>query len=174
MEQKLTAPNMDRLLRFFHRGFMNAEIPSSSLCDAMDPLFLALSDLSPIKDNQEVKRIWLQLPRGDISDYDSFEDLLAWDEVSSWEEYETRWKTDYPEETAWYELIIVESYNQNGCLNYRGISVNDKMVISARMDRQEPLPSTQYREEPAIALCELLLIAAENSMKSLRSGSYND
>ncbi len=72
---KLVAPNIDLLLRYFDHRHMNPSVPTPALTAAMEPLFSALTDLAPLENNEEVKTIQLQIPRGSIDDYDSYEDL---------------------------------------------------------------------------------------------------
>ena len=74
---KLVAPNIDLLLRYFDHRHMNPSVPTQALTAAMEPLFSALTDLAPLENNEEVKTIWLQIPRGSIDDYESYEDLVV-------------------------------------------------------------------------------------------------
>ena len=106
---KLIAPDIDRLLRYFDDRHMNPSVPTPALTAAMEPLFSALADLAPLEKTEEAKTIWLQIPRGTIDDYDSYEDLVEYGEVETREEYEARWLEDYPSEVKWYRLVIVES-----------------------------------------------------------------
>ena len=39
-DYKLVAPAIDRLLRFFDRGYLNPSVPSEKLYEAMEPFFL--------------------------------------------------------------------------------------------------------------------------------------
>ena len=117
----ITAPKVDRLLRFFERGYMNPSGDTHRVKSAMEPLFAALSDLAPLRKNDEAKAIWLQIPRGEISEYDAFEDLEAYGEVETYEEYEARWHEDYPDEICWYELVLAEGFNADGTLGFRGV-----------------------------------------------------
>ena len=73
-EYKLVAPDIDRLLCYFDQRYLNPSSPTPEVAVAMDPLFTALSDLAPLPQNDEVKAIWLQVPRGGIEDYDSYDD----------------------------------------------------------------------------------------------------
>ena len=91
-EYKLVAPDIDKLLRFFDRGHLNPSGITQKIDDAMKPLFEVLSPLAPLKSNDEAKAIWLRIPRGDISDYTSFEDLKEYGEVETYQEYEQLWK----------------------------------------------------------------------------------
>ena len=53
----ITAPTIDRLLRFFERGYMNPSGVTQRIKDAMEPLFAALSSLAPLQKNDEVKAL---------------------------------------------------------------------------------------------------------------------
>ena len=71
MEQKykLIAPDVNRLLGCYDRGFQNPEQPSAALMKALDPLFSAMADLAPFEENDEAKGIWITVPRGEITDW---------------------------------------------------------------------------------------------------------
>ena len=168
----INAPTVDKLLRWFDRGYMNASAPSEKLKAAMAPLFSALVPLAPLKKNDEAKAIWVKIPRGDISDYGSFEEWKDWGEVDSYEEYIGRWKEDYPDEFNWYKLVIAESFNKDGSLRYRGVSVGNKMVISADMDRGSAAES--FDDDAAIELCSIMTVAAKGAIQKLRDGVYNE
>ena len=171
-EYKLFAPDMDSLLGWFERGHLNSSVPSPELVAAMEPLFDALRELAPLDDDREVKTIWLQIPRGSIEDYYSYEEMLECGEVGSREEYEARWREEYPYEIYWYRLVIVESFNKNGSLRFRAIGLDDKTIISADMDRNDT-PCRKHTDEAAVPLCALVTQAAAESMAKLRSGTYN-
>ena len=172
-EYKLVAPDIDRLLHNFDRGHMNPSVPTAELTAAMNTLFVALSDLAPLKSNEEAKSIWLQIPRGSINDYDSFEDLVEYGVVDTREEYEACWLEDYPSEVKWYSLVIVESFNKEGSLSFRAVALDNKTIISADMNRKSE-PSESFTEEAAITLCSLITDAIAESMEKLRMGMYND
>ena len=98
----LIAPDIDSLLRFFRDGHTNATSPTPAVIAAINPVFDALRNLAPSKRNDEYKSIWLQIPRGTIDDYYSYEDMLANGSVESREQYKAFWQEDYPDEFKWY------------------------------------------------------------------------
>lgn len=167
---KLVAPDMDRLLRFFDRGHLNPSGIRPKLDKAMKPLFKALAPVAPLKSNDEVKSIWIQIPRGDISDYDSFEDLKEYGEVKTYKEYEKLWREDYPDEVKWYRLVIVEGKNREGKVDFKAVAFGDKTIISAIMDEKG---AETFSDDAAVALCKLLVPAAKKSVELLKSGEYN-
>ena len=165
MEWKNVAPDIDRLLRVFGRGYKNPAAQTIGTLEALDRLFETLEDLKPLAGNDEVKAIWLKVPRGGLEDFDDYDELLAEEEVSSREEYVALWKSEYPDEYSWYELVVVEN---RYC---RAVSVGKTMVLCADVE-QEPADFDGL-EEYAIALLNLLAQAARESMQALRSGLYN-
>lgn len=170
----LVAPDIDYLLRQFDRRFRNSSSPSKELMAAVDPLFTALSDLAPLKKNKEAKSIWLMIPRGALSDYEQrnpYEDMLEWEEVSNRAEYEERWKSEYPDDICWYELVITEDFDRDGKLCFRGVGLDKHTIISADLDRSED--KADRNDDAAISLCSLLTAAANQSMNLLRDGKYN-
>lgn len=169
---RVNAPTIDRLLRYFDRGHMNPSAPTERIKKAMEPLFKTLSSLAPLNENSEAKAIWLKIPRGEISDYGSFDEFKDYGEVETYEEFETQWKENYPEEYCWYELVIIESFNKDGKLRYRGVRLGDEMIISAMMN--EKPAGKSFTEDAAVSLCRLLTEAAEEAMEKLRAGTYNE
>lgn len=167
---KLVAPDMDRLLRFFDRGHLNPSGIRPKLDKAMKPIFKALAPVAPLKSNDEVKAIWVQIPRGDISDYDSFEDLKKCGEVKTYKEYEKLWREDYPDEVKWYRLVIVEGKNREGKVDFKTVSFGSKTIISAIMDEKGV---ETFSDDAAVALCKLLVPAAKKSVELLKSDEYN-
>ena len=57
MKEKITAPKIDNLLRYFDREHMNPSVPSQRIAAAMEPLFSVLSELAPLKNNNEAKAV---------------------------------------------------------------------------------------------------------------------
>ena len=76
MFNTLTAPVIDRLLFQFDTGFANARSYSKAVTDAMEPLFSIMSVLAPLPKNDEVKMIWLKIPRGTLEDFGDFQQML--------------------------------------------------------------------------------------------------
>ena len=168
----MNAPTFDRLLLYFDHGLLNPSAPTERVKEAMEPLFAVLAPLAPLEKNDETKAIWIKIPRGDITDYDSFEELKGCGEVSTYEEYVQRWKEEYPDDYKWYELIIVESFGKDGKLRYRGVALGYDTFISAIMDGGTS--EADYSEDAAVELCGLLVPAAEEALQRLRDGTYND
>ncbi|MBP5452603.1 MAG: hypothetical protein J6Y16_10245 [Treponema sp.] len=168
---RLIAPDIDRLLNAFDRGHMNPSGITQATADAMDPIFEALSFLTPLKSNNEAKAIWLLIPRGNISDYDSFEYLKECEIVETHEDYEQRWQEDYPLEKMWYRLVIVEEKNREGITEFRGVAVGNKTILSKRMKEKG---SESFSDEAAITLCKLILPAVKESIGLLKDGTYNN
>lgn len=165
LEWKLVAPDIDRLVRCFDRGILNPSPPTKGLLAALEPLFSALSDLEPMKSNDEAKAIWIMVPRGTIRDYGDYEELKEYGDVSSYDEFTRQWQEEYPDEIYWYRLVIVESEG------FRGVAVSNRTVVSTSIN-EEPVEYF-HDHEVAEILCSLLAKAAENSMDLLRSGKYN-
>jgi len=166
------APTVDGLLRWFDDGFRNSSVPTESIKTAMASLFDALAPLAPLKENKEVKSIWVKIPRGEISDYGSFEEMKEWGEVDTYDEFIENWKETYPNEYSWYELTVSESFNKDGTLRYRGVSVGNKIIISADMGRWPA--EEQHDNDAAVELCNIMTVAAKEAVQQLRDGIYND
>ena len=175
-EYKLVAPDIDRLLNCFERGFLNPSAPSEDLCRTMEPLFEAMRDLVPLKKNNEAKAIWVTIPRGTIEDFGSYEDMLECGDVEDREEYEQYWLEEYPEPVCWYELVIAEAFQKDGSRLFRAVHFGNKPIVNARFDHDDKYKKIWAigREEAAIELCSLITEAVRESMNKLREGTYNN
>ena len=107
MDWKLVAPDIDRLLLSFGRGYKNPAAQTRKVLDALDRLFEVLADLRPLTGNDEVKSIWLKIPRGTLDDFGDYDELLAEGEVSSHEDYAGLWNRAYPDVSSGHELVVV-------------------------------------------------------------------
>jgi len=136
-QYRLIAPEIDCLLYWLGHGHRNPSAPTPALVSAMDPLFITLAPLAPLKRNKEAKAIWLRVPRGTIEAYGCFDDMRESGEVETYEEYENRWHEDYPDEYSWYRLVIAESFHRDGTLRSRAVAIGNTTIISAMMDAGE-------------------------------------
>ena len=171
---KMVAPDIDGLLCYFkNRSLINAVKSTPQLLAAVESIFEILKPLKPIKKNDEVKSLWLQIPRGTIEEYDSFEDMKSYGEVENYEEYVQRWLQEYPMEYVWYELVIVRCLDREGKLEYYGMNLGNERVIAASIDDRFFGETEYYAEEAAIQLCELIIPAIKEAMKLLEEGKYN-
>ena len=170
-KERAAAPVVDSLLQTFDHGFVNPSPPTEGLKKVLEPLFRTLSDLKSVSEYSDAKSIWITFPRGEPSDFGDYEEMKAYGEVSSYEEYEQAWKDWYPDETVWYRLDIVENRDRDGTLYARGVAVNNDLIINALM--KEPPPEYDYQGAVAEKLCPLLTDAAEVSMNRMRDGTYN-
>ena len=166
-----SALQIDRLLPHFER-YSNPAATSKRIAQAMEPLFQILSQLAPYSKNDECKTLWIKVPRGEIEEYDSFEDMKDGGEVDTYEEYLERWKEDYPDDFCWYDVSVFEFFEKDGRLRYRGVFVGDKNVVSASLD-EGFTEIAEWHEDAVVELLSLICIAAEQSMNKIRNGSYN-
>ena len=169
---KLVAPNIDCLLNCFERGWQNLESPTAQLVEAVKPLFDAVSDLKPCKENDEAKQIWITVPRGSIEDFGNFEEMKSYGEVKTRRQFEKRWKEEYPDEVKWYKVVIAMTDDER--FAYRAVSVDGNSVVSASLRDGLSDQKELYSEQYALILLPLLTEAIKKSMEMLRAGKYND
>ena len=58
------------------------------------------------------RTIWLEVPRGDISDWMPYEEAVSYEDVHDEEEYVAAWKASHPRETEWLK-VMTSVYNGN-------------------------------------------------------------
>ncbi|HBL71415.1 MAG TPA: hypothetical protein DD409_00125 [Bacteroidales bacterium] len=59
-----------------------------------------------VQGEDELRRIWLDVPRGTIDDYGTYEAFLEDEIVDSYEAFVEMWEYEYPESTKWYEFSV--------------------------------------------------------------------
>lgn len=172
MNTTITAPALHKLLLGFKRGYSNQEKTSKAVIEASEPLFQELADLKPSEGNEELKKIWIILPRGEISDFGDYEEYKEYGEVETYDEFVELWKSYYPDELMWFEVRLIES-SPGLRQKFRFLMVDEYNVISADLNdgfRDE----IWFDDGNIIELCHLLLEPLRHSMEMVRNGTYND
>ena len=170
---RLVAPDIDHLVSCFRHGSHNAEAPTKSILPILDELFTVFSPLAPLKKNDEAKAIWVTVPRGTIEDFGDYEEYVDDGEVENREEFEELWKSEYPDEDVWYEVVAVEEHSNDGSLRYRGVSVGNAIIVSAMMD-EEPTEQDWRLGDLPDTLLKLMIPLVQNSIEKVRCGTYNE
>lgn len=173
LKYRLVAPDIDRMVRCFDRGFMNAEAPTKSIIPVLDEFFKTFAPIAPLARNKDAKAIWATVPRGTLEDYIEDDDIGPGGEFENREEAEKYWLMEYPDEECWYEVVIVEDYNRDGSLRYRGVSVGHQNIVSALMDEEPTEPDWRIGNIPD-QLLKLMVDPVKRSIEKLRKGTYND
>lgn len=62
-----------------------------------------LSIFEPCGDDDQ-RSLWIEVPRGNITDWMTFSDAKKFDIASTLEEYEREWKELYPSESEWFRI----------------------------------------------------------------------
>ena len=91
---------------------------------AIDRIFRLLHRLEPGPENTSWE-LWLRAERGTIEDFGSFEELRADGQVESFEEFETWWHSEFPEEAAWFHFAAGEDQK----IGYRAIFLGHRHVL---------------------------------------------
>jgi len=180
-EQKynLVAPDIDYLTRCFERnGLLNPTHSTHTLLGSFEKIWSVLSVLAPIRDIDEVKTIWIRVPKGTIDDYGhryyTYSEAKEYGEVETFEEYETQWNNEYPDDFVWYRVTAVKSFNQDKSLRYYGINLGNITIVSALTKNSNIEENYNYYEKFSITLCKLILPALQESVDLLKSGLYNN
>ena len=120
--------------------------------------------LKKIKQTKEdVWELWLTAGRGPIEAFGDYEELLLDGEVDSREDFESWWKSEYPDEIAWYDFTAVERKDTG----YKAIFLANKMIIEI-----DPRKSGGF-EQDISEFTEWLLHQVEKCIDELKSGTYN-
>ena len=102
-KKKLNQPLMRRLSR---GGFDNSYAVTNpkSHCILLE-IKLLLDIFEPISDDYR-HGLWIEIPRGEPSDWVSFEEVKDRGEAKTEEEYLSYWQCEFPQDTYWYYLSV--------------------------------------------------------------------
>lgn len=102
-QKKLTQPLLCRLLR---GGFDNSyAVTNPKSHGILLEIKVLLDTFEPIGDDYR-HGLWIEVPRGEPSDWVSFEDVKDWGEAETEEEYLSYWQSEYPRETYWHYVSV--------------------------------------------------------------------
>ena len=97
---QLFAPEIDRILE---RIDMFQSLMDQYVKEQLLSMYQEISCIDPAE-NDEVRRIWLEFPRGTIRNFGQFREYKKEGIVNTREEFMEMWKDYYPNETYWYSL----------------------------------------------------------------------
>lgn len=90
----LSAPVIDEYISILNNKNINFKKDSWKL---IDTLFTLLNKIKPCgRDN--LHELWITAPRGEITDYGNYDNLVEDGLVSNKEDFEKMWKSEYPNE----------------------------------------------------------------------------
>lgn len=121
----MTAPAIET---YIHALYRNASIVNENTIKLIKTLFTELKRIKSCGDNER-RELWLEVPRGSIEDFGDYESAREFEDVENYEEFESWWKEEYPEESYWYHLVTVENdgYMAVFLKNHLVLEVNPKM-----------------------------------------------
>lgn len=130
---------------------------------AIDRIFRLLHRLEPGPENTSWE-LWLRAERGTIEDFGSFEELRADGQVESFEEFETWWHSEFPEEAAWFHFAAGEDQK----IGYRAIFLGHRHVLEVDSRKERAFP---YDIAPFTAWLEG---AVRDTVQMVETGSYQE
>lgn len=160
--KKLTAPEMDSLLRIIEIRTFNPQFYDEKVKDKLNKLYKLLDKIKSTGEGDEVKILYFSAERGTIVNYGDYEELKEYGEVSSYEEFESNFKEDYPDDIYWYRMVTSRYQN------YRNISINYKNIIYADMnDENDNFENIKLQE-----LLDFVIYKVSECIKMLENNIY--
>ena len=66
-----------------------------------------------VQGDDELRSIWIEVPRGKISDFGDYKEYLEDESVSNYEEFVELWESYYPDENKWYMFSYTTYRNEH-------------------------------------------------------------
>ena len=131
--------------------------------EAIDRIFRLLHRLEPDPENTRWE-LWLRAERGAIEDFGSFEELLEDGQVENFEEFETWWHSEFPEEVEWFHFAACEDQE----IGYRAIFLGHRHVLEVDGRREHFFP---HDISEFVAWLEE---AVRDAVQMVETGSYQE
>ena len=167
MKSKLKAPNImnyaNWLRRLDYSQYYSAITYDEKTYPLLDELFELIRQIEPTSANGACE-LWLCVERGTIEDYGDYEEMYDYGDVSSYEEFEQLWKSDFPEEKVWLHFAALEDTNTG----YRCVFLNHRIVIED--DPREENDSFPYEISEFV---NWLVDSLQCIVEELNAGIYN-
>lgn len=105
---EMTAPKIDELISSIddQMGIIDREC-----LERLSPIIDSMSEIE-IQGDDELRSIWIEAPRGDISDFGDYDEFKEEGIVDDHEGFIEEWRSYYPEDRKWYAFSI-SSYQGN-------------------------------------------------------------
>lgn len=158
----MTAPKLVFLLEVLDSRNYNPEIYDKKVKEKINELYDLLDKIKPLSDD-EYKILYFSVPKGSIEEYVDYDEAKEYEEVDSYLEFVDRFNEEYPDELYWYKMISTRYKN------YRMISINNKTIIYADMDKEANFENIQLQE-----LLDFIIVKVKDCIKRLEDGTYND
>ena len=172
ISERLTQPGVSHFISWLGRvGYRNVNCTMTyddRSYQLMDELFALLDKLKPIAANG-ARSLWVCAKRGTIEDFAEFygtlEDCIEDETVKDRAEYETYWKSLFPNEIEWYELTALEDKE----ISYQTVLLQHRQVLE--QDGRREKYALTHDVSPFL---EWIIASVRNCTEALAEGTYND
>jgi len=106
-KKRLYSPEIDHLAEWIGPRSSPAVV-SAPMTNRMAQTLDVVRKIKPQIDvTDQVWTLWLRSERGDISAFGDFDEFKEEGEVDSYEEFESRWKEEYPDALKWHQVTLL-------------------------------------------------------------------
>ncbi len=137
---------------------VDARYIDGKISQALLSVYKAMTSLKP-GEHDEIRSVWIEVPRGAIEDFGDYDSYLEDEEVTSPEEFENLWKEWYPDETNWYEFTTSKYSND------LFFFLNSKLLIQLGEDFEPAIPESDVPDRYSEFFGCLSVIIPENIEK---------
>ncbi|KPL15952.1 MAG: hypothetical protein AMS23_04715 [Bacteroides sp. SM1_62] len=100
MKMDITAPWMDQIIEQCENNSLITDPFKKKL---LADIYLSMSRILAEGDD-EIRELWIDIPRGSIYDFGDFEEYLSEGLVDSYEAFKQEWEDYYPDKVKWYSI----------------------------------------------------------------------
>lgn len=156
-----TAPFFDHLVRVAQSETFVTDK------ECIEKLLLIINEIGALKiqGDDELRCIWIEVPRGTIEDYGDYEEFVEEDVVSNYGEFVELWEYYYPELTKWYEFSVA-TYNKE---HY--FYVDSVLTFHVKLVEEKPIQA--YNSSELIGWFSEIILDTLNYVKA-DAANYNE
>lgn len=168
MKSELKAPAIMHYIHWlshldYHRSEYSVAYDEKTY-SLLDDLFDLIKQIQPSSENG-VRSFWLCSDRGTIEDFGDYEEMYENNEVSNYEEFESLWKYEFPEEKEWFLFQALDDPQ----IGYRCIVMNHHLIIETDLRKEKD--SFPYNISEFVSW---LVNAVQSLIEELKHNIYND
>ncbi len=137
---------------------VDARYIDSKISQTLFAVYKSMTLIQP-GEHDEIRSVWIEVPRGAIEDFGDYDEYMDDKEVTSHEEFENLWKEWYPDETKWYEFTT--SKYKNDLFFF----LNSRLLIQIAEDLEPAIPESDVPDRYSEFFGCLSIIIPENIEK---------
>jgi len=156
MKMDITAPWMDQIIEQCENNSLITDPFKKKL---LADIYLSMSRILAEGDD-EIRELWIDIPRGSIYDFGDFEEYLSEGLVDSYEAFKQEWEDYYPDKVKWYSITTAR-YRDD-----QFFYINSRLCFTINAN-EEPEENENCQDKDMVRFLESLLYRIKEETRKI-------